>query len=106
MALLNEDCVSVLFSRTISPYLLFFIAHLTMVELEVNAKTIPHRFHFSLCSACSLEQLCLRTKARRLKRIVQLSTENEECSLKGLVEFGPNVLVKVCNLIYRSERAK
>lgn len=56
-------------------------------------------------SECGLEQLSLKTKARRLKRIVQLSTENQECSLKGLVEFGPNVLVKDFNLIYKSERA-
>lgn len=26
-------------------------------------------------------------------------------SVKGLVEFSPNVLVKDCNLIYKSERA-
>lgn len=103
MALFNEDSVSVLFSQTISPYLLFFIAHFTMVELEVNA--IPHRFYFSLWSECSLEQLHLRTKARRLKRIVQLSTENQERCLKGLVGFSPSVLVKDCNLIYKSERA-
>lgn len=74
--------------------------------MVVNAKTIPHGFFFfSLWSKRSLEQPSLRTKAKRLKWKVQISTENQECSLKGLVEFSPNVLVKDCNLIYKSERA-